>query len=62
MNQNEINNLFSECYDGLSNLKSLQDNIDKKYEMLKMKLLQKTGNNYINNFNINNNFKYNDIY
>ena len=63
VNQNEINNLFSECYDGLSNLKSLQDNIDKKYEMLKMKLLQKTGNNYINNFNINNNnFKYDNIY
>jgi len=60
VNQNEINNLFSECYDGLSNLKSMQDNIDKRYEMLKMKLLEKTGNNYINNINFKNNFKYNN--
>ena len=57
VDQNEMNNLFSECYDGLTNLKNMQDNIDKKYEMLKSKLLNNTGNNYINynyNYNFNN--------
>ena len=55
VDQNEMNNLFSECYDGLTNLKNMQDNIDKKYEMLKSKLLNSTGNNYINyNYNFNN--------
>ena len=48
VDQNEMNNLFSECYDGLTNLKNMQDNIDKKYEMLKSKLVNNTGNNYIN--------------
>ena len=55
VDQNEMNNLFSECYDGLTNLKNMQDNIDKKYEMLKSKLVNNTGNNYINyNYNFNN--------
>ena len=60
VNQNEINSLFSECYDGLTNLKSMQDNIDRKYEMLKLKLMKNIGNNkYMNN---NNNYNFNDLY
>ena len=66
VNQNEINSLFSECYDGLNNLKRMQDNIDRKYEMLKLKLMKKMGNNnnYMNNINANDNYSYNfnDLY
>ena len=54
VNQNEVNNLFSECFDGLANLKSMQDTIDKNYEILKEKILRQ--NNY--NYNINNNNYY----
>ena len=54
INQNEMNNLFSECYDGLANLKNMQDNIDKQYEILKSKLIKSNRNNYNMNFNINN--------
>ena len=57
VNQHEINTLFNECYDGLYNLKIMQDNIDRKYEMLKTKLMKNIGNN--NNININNNYNYN---
>ena len=53
LNQNELNNLFSECYDGLSNLKSMQDNIDQKYELLKLKILKNNENGY-NNITSNN--------
>ena len=35
----------------------MQDNIDRKYEMLKSKLMKNIGNN--NNININNNYNYN---
>ena len=45
INQNEMNSILAECYDGLSNLKSMQDNIDNKYELLKKTLLKGTGNN-----------------
>ena len=54
INQNEMNNLFSECYDGLANLKNMQDNIDKQYEILKAKLLKSNKNNYNINYNMNN--------
>ena len=54
VNQNEVNNLFSECFDGLANLKSMQDTIDKNYEILKEKIMRQ--NNY--NYNINNNNYY----
>ena len=54
INQNEMNNLFSECYDGLANLKNMQDNIDKQYEILKSKLIKSNRNNYNMNYNINN--------
>ena len=60
VNQNEVNNLFSECYDGLNNLKNMQDIIDKNYENLKLKLMKNMeNNNYINN---NYNYNMNDIY
>ena len=52
INQNEMNNLFSECYDGLANLKNMQENIDKQYEALKAKLIKANKNNY--NMNMNN--------
>ena len=54
INQNEMNNLFSECYDGLANLKNMQDNIDKQYELLKAKLIKSNKNNYNINYNMNN--------
>ena len=54
INQNEMNNLFSECYDGLANLRNMQDNIDKQYEMLKSKLIKSNKNNYNLNYNMNN--------
>ena len=58
VNQHEINSLFTECYDGLYNLKIMQDNIDRKYEMLKSKIMKNVGNNN-NSININNNYNYN---
>ena len=45
INQNEMNSLLSECYDGLMNLKNMQDNFDKKYDLLKQSLIKATGNN-----------------
>jgi hypothetical protein len=45
VNQNEMNSLFTECYDGLMNLKSMQDSIDNKYELLKKSLVKSLGNN-----------------
>ena len=61
VNQNEMNNLFSECYDGLVNLKKMQDTIDKRYDMLKLKLMKNTGNGYMNKIN-NNIYNFNDTY
>ena len=58
INQNEMNNLFSECYDGLSNLRNMQDNIDKQYDILKSKLIKSNKNNY--NYNLN--YNMNNIY
>lgn len=59
VNQYEMNNLFSECYDGLTNLKSMQDTIDKNYEILKEKVM-KQNVNYIDR-DINKNY-YNNLY
>ena len=47
VSQNDMNSILTECYDGLSNLKSMQDNIDNKYELLKKTLLKGTGNDEI---------------
>ena len=47
INQNEMNSLLSECYDGLMNLKNMQDSFDKKYDLLKQSLIKATGNNNI---------------
>ena len=44
VSQNEMNNMFTECYDGLMNLKSMQDSIDNKYEILKRSLIKGLGN------------------
>ena len=40
INQNKMNNLLSDCYQGLINLKNMQENIDSKYELLKKKLVR----------------------
>ena len=45
VNQNEMNSLLSECYDGLMNLKSMQESIDNKYELLKQKMVKGFSNN-----------------
>ena len=47
INQNEMNSLLSECYDGLMNLKNMQDSFDIKYDLLKKSLIKATGNNNI---------------
>jgi len=47
INQNEMNSLLSECYDGLMNLKNMQDSFDIKYDLLKQNLIKATGNNNI---------------
>ena len=36
--QKDINNIFSECYDGLYSLKNIEDEINNKYTILKNKL------------------------
>ena len=45
VSQNEMNSMLTECYDGLMNLKSMQDNIDNKYEILKKNILKGMGQN-----------------
>lgn len=44
VNQNEMNLMLTECYDGLINLKNMQDNIDNKYELLKKILIKEVEN------------------
>ena len=44
VNQNEMNLMLTECYDGLMNLKLMQDNIDNKYELLKKALIKGINN------------------
>ena len=39
--QKDLNNLFTECYNGLYSLKCAQDKIDAKYNIMKMKLINK---------------------
>ena len=39
--QKDINNIFTECYDGLYGLKCMQDEFDIKYERLKNSLIKK---------------------
>ena len=41
----DINNMFIECYDGLNNLKCLQDKLNTKYNSLKNKLIDKIKEN-----------------
>ncbi len=45
VSQNEMDSILTECYDGLMNLKSMQDSIDNKYELLKKTLMKGMGNN-----------------
>ena len=45
VSQNEMNTMLTECYDGLMNLKNMQDSIDNKYELLKKSLLKGMRNN-----------------
>ena len=45
VSQNEMNSMLTECYDGLMNLKNMQDNIDNKYEILKKNILKGMGQN-----------------
>ena len=40
INQNKMNTLLNDCYQGLINLKNMQENIDSKYELLKKKLVR----------------------
>ena len=56
--QNDIDNIFNECYEGLYSLKRMQDEIDNKYNLLKNKLIIK---NYENNDNIKRNIQNDDI-
>ena len=39
--QKDLNNIFTECYDGLYGLKCIQDEFDIKYERLKNSLIKK---------------------
>lgn len=56
VNQNMLNGLYNDCYEGLSNLKEMQDDFDKKYEMLKYNIMKNTKKEYLNSDIINNNF------
>jgi hypothetical protein len=56
--QNDIDNIFNECYEGLFSLKRMQDEIDNKYNLLKNKLIIK---NNENNDNIKRNIQNDDI-
>ena len=56
--QNDIDNIFNECYEGLYSLKRMQDEIDNKYNLLKNKLIIK---NNENNDNIKRNIQNDDI-
>lgn len=49
--QKEMNELYNDCYGGLTGLLAEQEDIDKRCEMLKNKLIEK-----IKKFNNNNNF------
>ena len=44
VNQNEMNSLLSECYDGLINLKNMQETFDSKYELIKKTLFHNNHN------------------
>ena len=43
--QKDINNIFTECYEGLYSLKCAQDEFDNKYNILKNKLINKIKEN-----------------
>ena len=45
IDQKDVNNIFSECYDGLYSLKCVQDEFDIKYNALKNKLITKINEN-----------------
>ena len=46
--QKDLNNIFTECYDGLYGLKSIQDEFDIKYERLKNSLIKKIDERNVN--------------
>ena len=58
--QKDINNLFTECYDGLYCQKCIQDEFDIKYNALKNKLIDKI-NQSNNNLGKNNNIQKRDV-
>ena len=43
VNQNEMNELLCDCYEGLDNLKNMQDEFDNRYENLKNILMKNMG-------------------
>ena len=49
INQSEMDSFFCECYDGLLNLKSMQENIDKKYDLLRKNLINVLEKNFFFN-------------
>ena len=59
MDQNIMNSLLSDCYNGLNNLKYTQDEFEFKYTKLKNKLINKINEN--NNISVINRDKYNNI-
>ena len=59
MDQNIMNNLLSDCYNGLNNLKYAQDEFEFKYDKLKNKLINKINEN--NNISVKSRDKYNNI-
>lgn len=49
INQSEMDSFFCECYDGLLNLKNMQENIDKKYDLLRQNLINRLGKTFFVN-------------
>ena len=59
--QKDLNNIFTECYDGLYGLKSIQDEFDIKYERLKNSLIKKIDESNVNFSKRNNDIKEEDL-
>jgi hypothetical protein len=62
--QKDMDNLFNDCYNGLNNFRSEQEEFDMKYDLLKSKLIDKINQNNNKNTNLrnnNDNSKYNII-
>ena len=59
--QKDLNNIFTECYDGLYGLKSIQDEFDIKYERLKNSLIKKIDERNVNFSKRSNDIKEEDL-